>query len=155
MPLTIEDFIEGVRSSRRHFLKHLNGLTPEQIVWKPYPECKNVLESLQHLIVDDMMALESMQTGEEPNYEAAKVEETEYEAVLDRLAATHTELTSYLEQRFGGGPLEAPATAWGAKLPAARAIAHLSSEDYYHAGQVAFIRMATEPGWDYYDKIYG
>lgn len=155
MSLTVEDFIEGVRSSRRYFLKHLDGLTAEQIAWKPYAECKNVAETLQHLIIDDMMALESMRTGEEPNYDAATVEETAYDALLARLASSHQELTSYLEGRFGSGSLDAEATAWGAKLPAARAIAYLSSEDFYHAGQIAFIRMATDPAWNYYAAIYG
>ena len=30
----------------------------------------------------------------------------------------------------------------------------ISSEDYYHAGQITFIRMATDPQWDYYRSIY-
>jgi hypothetical protein len=35
------------------------------------------------------------------------------------------------------------------------AVAYLTAEDFYHAGQLAFIRMATDPGWDYFGSIYG
>ena len=154
MSLTIEEFVEGLRASRLHFLKHLEGMNPAQIAWKPYPECKSVIETLQHLIIDDTAALESLQTGGHPDYDAVKVEETDYEKLLTQLGESHGKLIAYIEGRFGGGPLDADATAWGAKMPAARAIAYLSSEDFFHAGQVTFIRMATDPSWDYYTQIY-
>ncbi len=153
MSLTIEDFIAGVRSSRRHFLKHLEGLSAEQLTWKPYPECKNVIETLQHLVIDDTTALESFQTGEDPNYDAVVVSETDFDKLLDLLEESHLKLIGYLEQRFGGGPLDAEACAWGSAQPAAKAIGHLSSEDYFHAGQVSYIRLATDPAWDYYEHI--
>jgi uncharacterized damage-inducible protein DinB len=154
MSLTIEEFIEGVRGSRRHFLKHLEGMTPEQIVWKPYPECKNVIETLQHLVIDDTTALESLQTGDHPHYDAVTVEESDYEKLLTLAGESHAKLIAYIQQRYESGPLDAEATAWGTKMPAARAIAYLSSEDFFHAGQVSFIRMATDPTWDYYENIY-
>jgi uncharacterized damage-inducible protein DinB len=153
--LTNVHFIERAESSRAFFLKHLRGLTPEQVEFKPFPECKNVRETISHLIVDDLAALDSLRNDREPDYEAFTVSETGYEDLLARLGATHRELTSYLRDRFAEAPLDAPANVWGNELPAALAIAHLVSEDYYHAGQVAFIRMASDPTWDYYASIYG
>jgi len=154
MALNIEDFVEGLRGSRAHFLKHLDGLSPDQITWKPYPECKSVIETLQHLVIDDTAAIESLKSNDHPNYDAIKVEETDFSSLLSLLAESHAKLIAQIVTQFGSGPLDAEACAWGSKLPAARAIATLSSEDYFHAGQVSFIRMATDPTWDYYEKIY-
>ena len=36
-----------------------------------------------------------------------------------------------------------------------RAAAYVSADDFYHAGQVAFIRMATDPAWCYSTEIFG
>ena len=155
MALRTEDFIASIEKSRAHFLRHLEGMTPDQIAWKPYPECKSVVETLQHLIVDDAMALESLQTMKEPNYDGFRVIETNVDRLLERLAESHQALTDYLRAAYGDRPLDAPACAWGAEQPAALAIAFLASEDYYHADQIAFIRMATDPDWDYYGAIYG
>ena len=52
-------------------------------------------------------------------------------------------------------PLDAEFSAFGSKMKLAAGIPHLSSEDYYHAGQVSYIRMATDPAWDYYGHVYG
>jgi hypothetical protein len=45
-------------------------------------------------------------------------------------------------------------TLWGQERKLGSALAFLTSEDYYHAGQVAFIRLATNPEWDYYGEIF-
>ena len=50
--------------------------------------------------------------------------------------------------------MDTEVSAYGTPMKLGRAIAHLSSEDFYHAGQVAFIRIATDPSWDYYAVIY-
>ena len=148
-------FINSIEKSRAFFLRHLSGLTHEQVDWKPYPECKNVLETIQHLIIDDRMAIESMQTMEEPNYDACVITETDYDKLLEMLDASHKALIQYLNNRFVDGTPDTLGSAWGAIMPAPLAISYLASEDFYHAGQVAYIRQATDPAWDYYSNIYG
>ena len=155
MAISNEDFVVSIEKSRGYFLRHLQGLHIEQIDWKPYRECKNIIETLQHLIVDDRMALESMKSMAEPDYSACIVSENDYDQLLELLAESHRELTSYLRQRVRDQPLEAPACAWGAIMPTPLAISYLASEDFFHAGQVSYIRMATDPNWDYYGAIYG
>ena len=155
MALSNRDFIDGLRASRRHLLKHLHGLTPEQAQWKPYPECKCIAETLAHLVVDDKAALESFQTLAEPAYDQIQAPEGTYDELRAALDQSHHELTSWLEAHLGDAPLDHPSSGFGHPLPACRAIAHISSEDYYHAGQVAFVRMATDPAWEYYGEIYG
>lgn len=53
MAFDVDSLIEGVRESRRFFLKHLKGLRDDQWEWKPYPECKSIRETLAHLVSDD------------------------------------------------------------------------------------------------------
>jgi uncharacterized damage-inducible protein DinB len=154
MAYTVSDALEGVRQSREFFLKHLKDLRPEQWDWKPYPECKSVRETLAHLIVDDRTALESLESQGEPNYRDYDGD-TSDEALLAALAKSHSDLLSFVESRWKDAPLDTGIKLWGWPMALGAAIAYLSAEDHYHAGQVAFIRMASDPSWDYYAAIYG
>ena len=157
--LSVEDLIEGVRASRRYFLKHIDGLPDELWTWKPYPECKNVLETLAHMRIDDLTAIESLKTGKEPNYEGYSYTYDEIpngrERVLELLAQSRQELLDHLAANYGESNLDTQICVWGNMKPLATGVPYYSSEDFYHAGQVAFIRLAVEPGWDYYKAIYG
>ncbi len=155
MAFTTATLVDGLRHSRRHFLKHADGLTPEQWDWKPYPECKSAREALAHLVTDDRAALQSLQTGEEPDYEAHAVTECDIDALRVLLAQSHDALCAYLETHYAAAPLDTAICIWGAHQPAGSGIPYLSSEDFYHAGQIAFIRQATDPAWNYYSAIYG
>src|SRR4030067_1771496 len=70
MAFTPDDLFAGLRASRKRFLKHLEGLREAQWDWRPYPECKSIRETLAHLIADDRAALQSLQTGKEPEYDS-------------------------------------------------------------------------------------
>lgn len=157
MSVTLNELLDSVRDSRRHFLKHLNGLQDDQWDWKPYPECKSIRETLTHLICDDRAALISMQTGEEPDYEAitASLEPVQdTDSLFARLTESFDALLAEIEKRYADAPLDAEICIYGEKKKLALGVPHLSSEDFYHAGQVAFIRMASDPAWEYYQSIY-
>lgn len=154
MAYTLEDTLEVIKSSRKHFLRHLKGIKPEQLTWKPYAECKNVIETLAHLITDDKAAMDSMESGKEPNYDALMVTETDPEKLLQMMGESHLALLNYIQTKYANTPLDTEILIWGSPMKLASAAPLISSEDYYHAGQVAFIRMATDPGWDYYGTIY-
>ena len=161
MAFGTEDLIEGLRASRRHLLKHLEGLRDDQWDWKPYPECKSIREALPHLITDDRAALQALETGGEPDYMALLGQaDREFagqgiEQVRAALDASHERLCAYIADRFRDAPIDTEVSAYGAPMKLGRAIPYLSSEDFYHAGQIAFIRMATDPAWDYYAAIFG
>lgn len=155
MALTVGDFIADLRESRRHFLKHLKGLKTDQVDWKPYPKCLSVRETLAHLIVDDRSALESLQTGGEPHYDRHHVKEQDLDRLIVLLGKSHEALVAFLTEEYGSESPETLGFAWGDTMAIGRAIHKFSSEDWYHAGQVAFIRQATDPDWDYYAEIYG
>lgn len=151
---SLDDLLHGLRHSRRFFLRHLDGLTDAQWDWKPYAECKSIRETVAHLVVDDRCALQSLESGHEPDYEGMQATETDRDRLLEMLSTSHQDLLRFIAVRYTGAPLDAPACLFGSPRKLAD-IGFLSSEDYYHAGQVAFIRMATDPTWDYYTAIYG
>jgi len=69
-----------------------------------------------------------------------------------------TSFTTLLEQlvsRYADQPLDTEVSTFGSPRKLGVAIPFFSSEDYYHTGQVAFIRMASDPTWNYYAAIYG
>ena len=160
MAFTLGDVIEGLRGSRAFFLRHLNGLQEDQWDWKPNAECKSIRETLAHLIGDDRAALHAMETGGEPDYEnimnAVFTEGvSDAMALRARLDASFEKLIGFVQTRYAGAPLDLEVSAYGSPMKLARAVAYLSSEDFYHSGQVAYIRIATDPSWDYYGSIYG
>jgi hypothetical protein len=155
MPIAVTDLTDALRHSRAHFLKHIDGVAGDSWTWKPYPECKSLTETLQHLVVDDRSALESIKTGEFPDFDSHRPEETDPAALLAILADTHAALLSHIETEFGSSALDTPICIWGGKMPLALGVTSLTSEDHYHAGQAAFIRMAVDPAWDYYAAVYG
>lgn len=160
MAFTTADLLESLRFSRTYFLKHLRGLREEQWDWKPYPECKSIRETLIHLMQDDLV---SQQFGDacEPDYSsverevATQVQGKDIDGILSALDAGHQALLDLLRSRYTDTPLDAEIVLWGAPLKLGQALAYLSAEDYYHAGQVAFVRMAMDPSWDYYAAVYG
>lgn len=160
MALTLDDVLEGLTASRRFFLKHLVGLTDLQWVWKPYPECKSVTETLVHLVANDRGAIDAFVFGKEPEYErieAATVAEAggDRQKAREMLERSHEQLVAGIRERFGSMALDTEISIWGVSMKLSRATWCVSSEDFYHAGQVAFIRLATDPTWDYYSQIYG
>lgn len=155
MAFDIADLVQGIVSSRAWFFRHLRGLNDEQWIWKPYPECKNVREILQHLVIDDLAALESLKTGQHPNYDAYSITETDISKLMHMLEHSHKALVDYLRNTFEGSPLDTEICVWGEPMKLGRGVAYFSSEDFYHAGQVAYIRMATDSSWNYYEEIYG
>jgi uncharacterized damage-inducible protein DinB len=162
MAFELADVLERVKNSRTFFFRHLDGLSDAQWTWKPFEGCKNVQETLIHIVANDRMALRSLETRSDPeDYEAF------YESVFDELMGesgrslvecareSHAAICDYLERTYGASPLDTEVVLWGKARKLGTAVAYLSSEDYYHAGQVAYIRIATDPEWDYYGQIYG
>ena len=154
MPLTLDDLVARLRFSRNRFLKHLVGLRDDQWDWKPYPECKSIRETLAHLIADDRAALQSLQTGKEPEYDSLQESARNPVKLRALLDESHQRLCQFLLKHYAKAPLDTEVCIWCNPMKLAVGVAHLSSEDFYHAGQVAFIRMATDPVWDYYGFIY-
>jgi uncharacterized damage-inducible protein DinB len=153
----VDQMIDAVDQARQGFLKHLEGVTADQAVWKPYPGCKSIAETLDHLLWSDRTLVVILQSGKEPDYTTAPVAPPSdtSDTLKSNLAAAHDSLMSYLKVAYSNSPLDTPVNFWGHQAPLWPALAGLTNEDSYHTGQVAYIRMATDPSWDYYANIYG
>jgi len=155
MSFGIDDFIGGVQASRQFFLKHLKELKDDQLDWKPYVECKSIRETVAHMIADDRAFIHLLESGEMPDYSTIIETEHDIEKLMEIIAATHNELCAFIRTKFSNTPLDKELKFFSGNLKLGQILSSLSHEDYYHAGQVAFIRMATDPSWDYYKEIYG
>ena len=160
MSFTAQDALVGLVRSRALFLKHLRGLRDDQWTWKPYPECKSIRETLVHLHGTDRIMMWIIETGKQPDWEGchasveAETASDTLERLVERLRTSHYALMEFLETRFGALPLATEIATWGDPDLLGRIIPQMATEDHYHAGQVAFIRQATDPAWDYYQAIY-
>lgn len=153
--MNLDLLIESIRSSRKYFLNHIKGLEVDQWDWKPYPECKSIRETLAHLIADDRATIHMLETGQFPDFGGLPESETNKDRLPSLLSESHDKLCEFIEARFSETPLDTVVNFWEGPIPLAQAIIGISAEDYYHAGQAAFIRMATDPQWDYYKQVYG
>jgi len=152
--MNLDLLIEGIRSSRKYFLNHIKGLRDDQWDWKPYPECKSIAETLAHLITDDRAAIHMLETGQFPDFGSILERTADPEELRALLAESHENLCAFLREKFAETPLDTQVNYFEGTVTLGQAIIGISAEDYYHAGQVAFIRMATDPQWDYYRSIY-
>jgi len=160
MALTLEDLLESVRNSHKSLFRHLKGITEEQLTWKPYPECKSIHETLAHLIAVEWSSQSMLNTGEFPDYETHQ-----RDALALASGKSPEELTTILKEeqdktlgivaaKFKDTALDEEIKSWGYPTKMGEAIVRLGTESTYHSGQIAYIRMATDPSWDYYKEIY-
>ena len=154
MPFDISNLIVGIRQSRVFFLNHLKGVRDDQWDWKPYPECKSIRETLAHMVNDDHAFVAILRDGKIEDYEAFNEQERDIPRLMEMLRRSHEELCAFIKERFADTPLDTEVGYFTGKTKLGLAITGVSSEDYYHSGQVAFIRMSTDPEWDYYRSIY-
>ncbi len=156
MAFVTEDLLQNLRDSRANFLKQLDGMQENQWNWKPYPECKSITETMAHLLCTDRVVVKGLETLQGPNWELDYAE-TERDPVKLRamLIEAHQKLISYLTEHFAESPLDTEIYCFGSQTKLGSALISLAVEDSYHMGQTAYIRMASDPTWDYYAAIYG
>jgi len=163
MTFELTDLTQAARECRDNFVKLLDGLTEEQWTWKPYAECKSIRETLIHMIGNDRLVKEALHDPSQQidwtgYYSAVATElaDTANADLIPLLRASHSEALHALSTVTEGLPLDAPLAIFGQHPRKLGVIAaSLPAEDTYHSGQVAFIRMATDPEWDFYAAIYG
>lgn len=159
--MTADSLIAALVGSRAKFLLHVAGVTQAQAQWKPFPGCMSIEETLRHLMVDDLAATESLASGGHPAYESRREEVLSstagmgLEALIARLGETHGTFIQSLRDACSGKTLDDQICVWGEEMPIGLGVPFFGTEDSYHSGQVAFIRMAQDPEWDYYAAIYG
>ena len=153
--MDLNSVIESIHASRKYFLNHIKGLRQDQWDWKPFPECKSIGETLAHLIADDRAAIHILETGQFPDFGSILEHAPDPIKLQALLTQSHENLVAFLLNKFSDTSLDTPVNYFEGVISLSQAILGISSEDYYHAGQVAFIRLATDPQWDYYQQVYG
>lgn len=159
MAFNLDDLVGGMRFARQHFCRHLTGLKEGQWDWKPAHECKTIREIVEHRMEIDVVALRELETGSDPGVAAcqearARMAGCDEDRLLALLDETFEELCAFVCQQYADVPLDEEVGLWAYRMKLGCALGYMTSEDYYHAGQVATIRMATDPSWDYYGTIY-
>ena len=110
--------------------------------------------------MDDRVAVWALDNDGEPDYDAFVAAATadagsDINHLKDMLDTSFTTLLEQLTSRYADMPFDTEISTFGSPRKLGVAIPFFSSEDYYHTGQVAFIRMASDPTWNYYAAIYG
>lgn len=147
MPFDIDDMVDNMHGALRFFLAHLNGLHDEQWDWKPSPACRSIREILLHLCetYEDKAALEDTLAQPRPNVPSVQAL---FEAAVKQDYAR-------LRARYAETPLDAEIAIAGGdwflgreRVKAGTLLARRAWEECYHTGQVVYIRLATDPGWN-------
>lgn len=153
MPFTVEEAVQAMRDAHEHFLKHLKDVREDQLDWRPDAACKTIRETLAHLTSDYRAMSQSLKSGGEPDYDSCQVTETDMNQLHALMAEEFEGVCKYVASTFHSVDEEVCVFGW--QMTLGKAIPLFCSEDYYHAGQVAYIRIATDPAWDYYRAVYG
>lgn len=155
MAFAVEDYIEAIRASRQLFLKHIENLKEEQWDWKPYPECKSIRETIAHLVTGDRAFIPLMEASGDVDWASLEESERDLDKLMVTIKKTRDELCTAIKEKFADTPLDQEIKFMGMDMKFGAVLTSIPYEDHYHAGQVAFIRMATDPSWDYYKEVYG
>lgn len=156
MAVTLDDLITSIREQRAFFLKHLEDARDEQWDWKPAAGCKSIRETLVHLIGNDRASIQTIESGQPPDFETIYAEpERDVNRLRALLAETLDQLCDFLKTNYADAPLETEVFYFLGPMKLRDVLILMACEHHYHAGQVAYIRMATDPSWDYYAAIFG
>jgi uncharacterized damage-inducible protein DinB len=106
MAFTLDDLIAGLRASREHFFKHLEGLKDDQWDWQPYTQCKTIRETLAHLVIVDRGLLYSAETGQMPDWDGLFPDWQPYtpEQLHTLVLESRAKLLDYLETKYADTP---------------------------------------------------
>ena len=144
MAAGLEAILDNLSRSQRFFRAHLNGIQDPQWDWKPFPACRSIREILVHWAETFSADDNALRLALQPDVpDVALVQRLMKEGGL-RYATGFREQYSdaAMDSLFPNG------------LAVGTVLASLSSEDNYHAGQIAFIRLATDPEWDWVKAVH-
>jgi hypothetical protein len=115
--------------------KAIEGMTPEQAIWKACDSCHSVAQEVTHLIFWDKEQLAKFK-GEKPDpfggdnsKTFVNMDKTQWTAMVSQLNQVLGDIEKQIEQAD-----ETKLKGWYS------AIAHISTHNAYHTGQILFIR---------------
>ncbi len=123
----------------------LNGLSEQQLNWKPAPESRSISEIYRHLIRVDAWFLKQFQIQpavQDPG-------ETHAAHLLDSLRQSHQYVLDLLRACQTPADLrrQSPAPELAGHNTLAEAIIHMAQHYLYHLAQVIYLRRAQDRAW--------
>ncbi len=147
MPIDdIETLVRDLRASREFLMRHLRGLADFGWDYKPEAAPRSIREIVSHLIDDDAQAIANLggiAAADNNVKDPIRALEASSEAVIRALREQWKDDPSGAEKRLHG---DGPSVATG--------VTYLQIEDYYHAGQIAWLRLGIEEDWDQETVVY-
>ena len=145
MAVGLDEIMASFHFSQRFFRAHLNGIRSDQWDWKPFPACRSIREILLHWADLYSPGQTGLQTALEPTEPNVATVQSLMKEAGERYAAEYHE-------KYADTPMDAPFRPNG--ITVGTVLASFPAEDNYHAGQIAFIRLATEPEWDWVKAVH-
>ena len=140
------DLALALAASREFLLRQIRGLSFEDCAAKPRGALRSIEEIVEHMLANDafcMAKLDAEPFEDEPDQSAAA-----------RLTRSGMALTQVIRQKWAGNEHAALLRLAGGGAGIARGVAYIQIEDFYHAGQVCWIRLVLHPDWDSDEATY-
>jgi hypothetical protein len=145
MAAGLEEVLSELSRSQKFYRAHLNGIQAGEWDWKPFPACRSIREILNHWV--DSFAAEDTALRSALDPAVPDV------AVIQRLMReAGRRYSAGFQQRYEGAAMDDLCLEGRNRVGAV--LASLGAEDNYHAGQIAFIRLAIDPEWDWVKAVH-
>lgn len=144
MAVGLDEILDNLYWSQKYFRAHLNGMQDHQWDWKPFPGCRSIREILVHWA-------DVFSAGDTALHSALEPVVPNVVVVQKLMKEAGLRYGEGYRQRCADAPMD---SLWPNGTPVGSVLASLSGEDNYHAGQVAFIRLATDPEWDWVKAVH-
>jgi uncharacterized damage-inducible protein DinB len=125
----------------------LDGISTEQLHWKPMPDSRSIGEIFRHLIRVDATVLTAF--GYEPD-SADPGDKADAAAILGASRRIHDQITGILSELSSEEGLNRPSNKpiLAGHDTLGEWVGHLSQHYLYHLAQVTYLRRAQDRSWE-------
>ena len=135
--MKIDDLTLGLRTSREFLLRHLKEMPAEAWDSRLAGTPRSVREIVEHLLEEDSEWIVLL-GGEKLSLHASP----------ESLRASNEALLELLQRQWADRADEAFLILTGDGKGMPQGVTYRQIEDYYHSGQIAWLRLALQPGWE-------
>ncbi len=132
-------------ASRKPLFAVLDGISPEQLNWKPGPESRSIGETCRHLLRVDAWYLKRL--GVEPVVSDAKAGGSE--ELVANMQKIHQQIAGVVEMCTSDDDLlvERKSLDGKEKEKLGVAVIHIAQHYLYHLAQIIYFRRAQDRNW--------
>jgi uncharacterized damage-inducible protein DinB len=135
-----DSVFEGPNGDYPAVLEALGGLTAEQAIWKPAPDCNSIWQIVDHLTASTLWQIEMLEKGEAafPAWTQPAGNESDWQASINRLKEAHERLNVTLGQLSEKELLNIPVPEW--KKTLLELLLSSAAHEAYHDGQIDYLK---------------